>query len=150
MEFKDNREFNGSPIIQSLSTWEQEQSRVFCFLVFNFNHVNTQTPKCLCHFYHHFFLITLNHLGINETRREKLGAQWWYVHLCAFSFFRKRTGDSLFFSTNFCLSYLSSLYPKSNLSLFWITTIGLSITCSLFPSLFSTRALLSSTYLMPK
>ena len=51
----------------SLSTWERGQSRVLCFLVFDFNHVNTQTPKCLCYFYHHLFLITLNHLGINET-----------------------------------------------------------------------------------
>ena len=152
LEFKDNREFDGSPIIQSLSSWKRRQSCVLCFLVFDFNHVNAQTPKCLYHFYHHFLLITLNHLGINETRREKWGLSGGMSIFALSSSFSRKLAIlfCLFSSRNLYLSCLSSLYPNPNLSFFWITTIGLSIPCSLFPNLFPARAPFPSTWLMPK
>ena len=109
LEFKDNKKFDGSPIIQNLSMWcfaswsltstismLKPWKCIPCFLVFDFNHINAQTSKCLCHVYHHFLTITLNHLKINETYRAKWVAQRWYVHFCAFSLLPEKASDSLF------------------------------------------------------
>ena len=55
---------------------------------------------------------------------------------------------SLFFSMSLYLPRLSRLYPKPNLSLFWITAIDFSMPCSLFPNPFPTQTPLLSTCLM--
>ena len=120
LEFKDNRKFDESPIIQNLSTWERGQSCVFCFLVFDFNHVNAQTSKYLYYVYHHFFLIITNHLGINETCQVKQVVQWWYIHFALSLSFPRKLAILfyLFSSMSLCLSRLSGLYPSPNLSFF--------------------------------
>ena len=46
--------------------------------------------------------------------------------------------------------FLSGFYPNPNRSFFWITAIGLSMPCSLFPKPFPIRAPLPGTCLMPE
>ena len=118
-----------------------------------------QTRPCQCSNFQmsllrlpHFFLITLSHIGINETHWEMRSS----VVVCSFftlsfSFPRKLTTlFYLFSSMNLCLSLLSGLYPSPKWFFFWITIIGFSMPCSLFPKPFSTRAPLPSTCLMPE
>ena len=84
-----------------------------------------------------------------ERNKELSGGMF----IFALSFFFPRKLAILFYlfsSMDLYLSLLSSLYPNPNRSFFWITAIGFSMPCSLFPNLFSTRALLPDTCLMPK
>ena len=46
LEFKDNKKFDGSLIIQNLSMWEWGQPCVPRFLIFNFYHIDAQTSQC--------------------------------------------------------------------------------------------------------
>ena len=74
-----------------------------------------------------------------------------FIFALSFSFPRKLAILLyLFSSMNHYLSLLSVLYPTPNWSFFWITAIGLSMPCSLFPKPFSTRAPLPGTCLIPE
>ena len=55
LEFKDNRKFDGSPIIQNLSMWEWGQFYVPRFLVFDFYHVDARTSQSF--FSHHAYCL---------------------------------------------------------------------------------------------
>ena len=71
------------------------------------------------------------------------------IFALSFSFLRKLAIHfSLFSSIIFCFPCLSSLYPRPNLSLFWITAIGLIMSCNLFPNPFPTQAPLPGTCFM--
>ena len=88
---------------------------------------------------------------MKPIERNKQLSSGMSIFVLSFSFLRKLAIHfSLFSSTNFCFPCLSSLYPRPNLSLFWITAIGLSMPCNRFPNPFSARALLPDTYFMPR
>ena len=148
MESKDNREFDGSPIVQHLSTWEGSLVSVALWSS-NSTMSMLKLPNV--------FTITSSSLPwiisglMNPAERNEELSGGMSIFMLFASFPRKPAIlFYLFSSRNLCLACLLGLYPTPNLSFFWITVIGLNMPCSRFPNPFPALAPLPGTCLMPK